>query len=153
MIPPRCRLGDVVGVSSMTGYQLKGAISWLKYAKLRNKRNILVNTCNMQTSNALKSRISTACLFQRENGLCLMQSAVLGLPKTTSDGKHISPVSKDTLVHFERSQKQGIRYCFHLGVVCLDAASVLSEVLRRHWESADLDRWKSDVLISKNTQG
>jgi len=103
---------DVVGISSMTGYQLKGAIRLLKEAKSHGKRTILGGIhVSMQPDQCLsEDYVDAVVLSEGEWGVL---EAIHGGPKQrvhshlmgTQD--HVSPVSSDTLIHFKRSARTG----------------------------------------------
>ena len=103
---------DVVGVSSMTGYQLKGAIKWLKAAKAAGKRTVLGGIhVTMQPESCIdESFVDSVVLSEGEWGII---EAIHGGPKQivksrlTGTQDHVSPVSPETLIHFKRSARTG----------------------------------------------
>ena len=152
---PDMKWPDIVGVSSMTGYQLKGAISLLKDAKLHNKRTILGGIhVTMQPEQCLReSYIDSVVLSEGEWAIL---NAIHGerIVQRHLNGEHVSPVSKDTLIHFQRSAKTGdtillsSRGCNFRCGFCY-----VQRFFERRWESVDLDRWKHDVLFLRDHAG
>jgi anaerobic magnesium-protoporphyrin IX monomethyl ester cyclase len=146
---------DVVGVSSMTGYQLKGAMHWLKEGKKRGKRTILGGIhVTMQPEQCLEEPyIDSVVLGEGEWAIL---DAIHGkrIAKKPLGGVHVSPVSPETLIHFRRSAHTGdtilmtSRGCpFRCGFC------YIQEFFDRRWESVNLDRWKEDVLFLKENAG
>lgn len=150
---------DVVGVSSMTGYQLKGAIRILKDAKAHGKRTILGGIhVSMQPDQCLAEEyVDSVVLSEGEWGVL---EAIDGGPKQrvhshlmgTQD--HVSPVSPETLIHFKRSARTGdtvlmtSRGCpFRCGFC------YIQQFFERSWQPVDIDRWMSDVLYLKEHAG
>lgn len=159
MTPEDFKWADVVGVSSMTGYQLKGAILTLKLAKLYGKRTVLGGIhVTMQPDQCLaEDYVDAVVLSEGEWGII---QAIHGGKKQrvhshlmgTAD--HVSPVSDDTLLHFRRSARTGdsvlmtSRGCpFRCGFC------YIQEFFNRSWQPVDMDRWKHDVLRLKNEAG
>ena len=150
---------DVVGVSSMTGYQLRGAIRWLKAAKAKNKRTILGGVhVTMQTEQCLAEPFVDAVVLSE--GEWAVLDAIHGGSKYVAHGgligtpDHVSPVSPETLVHFQRSARIGdtvlmtSRGCpFRCGFC------YIQQFFNRRWQSVDLDRWRYDVLYLKQHAG
>lgn len=150
---------DVVGVSSMTGYQLQGAIKWLKAAKAHGKRTILGGIhVTMQPEQCLSEDYVDSIVLSE--GEWAVLEAIHGGPKQIARGHltgtpdHVSPVSPETLVHFKRSAKTGdsvlmtSRGCpFRCGFC------YVQEFFNRQWQSVDLDRWKADVLYLEEHAG
>ena len=146
---------DVVGVSSMTGYQLKGAMYWLKEAKRHGKRTVLGGIhVTMQPEQCLEEPYIDAVVLSE--GEWAMIDAINGkrIAKHPLSGEHVSPVSHDTLIHFKRSARTGdtilmtSRGCpFRCGFCYIQG------FFHRHWESVDLDRWRWDVLYLKDNAG
>lgn len=101
---------DVVGVSSMTGYQLKGAIHWLKEAKSHNKRTILGGIhVTMQPEQCLNEDF-VDCIVTSEGEWAVIQAlhgTYKGHYSGHLEGQHVSPVSEETLPHFKRSASYG----------------------------------------------
>jgi len=153
--PPDLCWADVVGVSSMTGYQLKGAIRWLKAAKVVGKRTVLGGIhVTMQPEQCLAEDYVDSIVMSE--GEWAMLDAIHGRHKTIAkrplmDGDHVSPVSPDTLIHFKRSARTGdtilltSRGCpFRCGFCYIQA------FFDRSWQSVDLERWKADVLYLRD---
>ena len=157
--PEDYKWADVVGVSSMTGIQLKGAIEVMKRAKQYGKRTILGGIhVTMQPEQCLsEDYIDAVVLSEGEWGVI---QAIHGGHKErvhshlagTQD--HVSPVSPETLVHFRRSARTGdtvlmtSRGCpFRCGFCYIQA------FFERSWQSVDLDRWRYDVLYLKANAG
>jgi len=146
---------DVVGVSSMTGYQLKGAIKWLKIAKEYHKRTILGGIhVTMQPMQCLNEPFVDSIVLSEGEWAVLDAIGGTRIASHPLNGEHVSPVSPDTLVYFQRSARTGdtilltSRGCpFRCGF-CYNL-----EFFKRHWESVDLDRWKADVLYLKENAG
>jgi len=110
--PEDFKYADVVGVSSMTGYQLKGSIWALKEAKRHGKRTILGGIhVSMQPEQCLaEDYVDSVVISEGEWGVL---EAIHGGPKHRAHShlagthEHVSPVSPDTLVHFRRSARTG----------------------------------------------
>lgn len=99
---------DIVGVSSMTGYQLKGAILWLQYAKLHNKRTILGGIhATMQPEQCLEEPYVDSVVLSEGEWAVLDAIGGSRIAQRHLNGEHVSPVSPDTLIHFQRSAKTG----------------------------------------------
>lgn len=159
MTPDDFKNNDVIAVSSMTGYQIKGAIKVMKTAKEYGKRTILGGIhCTMQPVSSLaEDYVDAIVLSEGEWGII---DAIHGGKKQmvqkhlmdTFD--HVSPVSPETLVHFQRSAKTGdtvlmtSRGCpFRCGFC------YIQEFFHRTYQSVDLDRWKYDVLYLQKNAG
>ena len=152
---PDLNWADFVGVSSMTGHQLKGAIRWLKAAKILGKKTILGGIhATMQLEQCLQEPyIDSIVLGEGEWGIL---DAINGkrIAQHPLRGEHVSPVSPDTLIHFQRSAKTGdtvlltSRGCLFRCGFCY-----AQKFFSRRWESVDLDRWKQDVLYLKENAG
>ncbi len=157
--PPDLDWPDVVGVSSMTGYQLKGAITILKAAKALGRRTILGGIhVSMQPDQCLaEDYVDAVVLSEGEWG---MLDAIHGGHKQrvhehlhgTPD--HVSPVSPETLIHFQRSARSGdtvlmtSRGCpFRCGFC------YIQQFFERAWQPVDMDRWRADVLYLKANAG
>lgn len=146
---------DVVGVSSMTGSQLKGAIHWLKAAKAKGKRTILGGIhVTMQPDQCLNEPYVDSVVLGAGEWAVLDAIHGAEIAQRPLDGEHVSPVSPDTLIHFQRSAWSGdtillsSRGCpFRCGFC------YTQKFFNRHWESVDLDRWKWDVLYLKERAG
>jgi radical SAM superfamily enzyme YgiQ (UPF0313 family) len=146
---------DVVGVSSMTGHQLKGAIHWLKEAKRHSKRTILGGIhVTMQPDQCLQEDFVDSIVLSE--GEWAIIDAIHGKERTTQhlNGEHVSPVTPETLIHFQRSAKTGdtilltSRGCpFRCGFC------YIQQFFERRWQSVDLNRWKADVLYLKEHAG
>lgn len=153
--PPDMSWPDVVGVSSMTGYQLKGAIHWLKEAKRHNKYTILGGIhVTMQPEQCLSEPYVDSIVLSEGEWAILDAIGGAKISKHPLNGEHVSPVSEDTLIHFKRSARTGdtvlltSRGCpFRCGFC------YIQKFFHRHWESVDLDRWKWDILYLKNNAG
>jgi radical SAM superfamily enzyme YgiQ (UPF0313 family) len=112
MTPEDFKWADVVGVSSMTGYQLKGAIWALKEAKRYGKRTILGGIhVSMQPEQCLaEDYVDSVVLSEGEWGVI---QAIHGGHKERVRSRlagtqdHVSPVSPETLIHFRRSARTG----------------------------------------------
>ena len=149
---------DVVGVSSMTGYQLRGAIRWLKAAKAAGKRTVLGGIhVTMQPDQCLQEDyVDAVVLSEGENAFI---EAIHGAHKGRyhahlSEGDHVSPVSPETLEHFRRSARTGdtilltSRGCpFRCGFC------YIQQFFNRSWQSVDLDRWRADVVYLRDNAG
>lgn len=156
---PDLAWADVVGVSSMTGYQLQGAIRWLKEAKRHGKRTVLGGIhVTMQPDQCLsEDYVDSVVLSEGEWGVL---EAIHGVSKQrvhshlNGTGDHISPVAPDTLIHFKRSARTGdsvlmtSRGCpFRCGFC------YIQEFFNRSWQEVDMERWKFDVLYLKQNAG
>ncbi len=159
LTPEHYKWADVVGVSSMTGLQLKGAIEVMKRAKTYGKRTILGGIhVSMQPEQCLsEDYVDSVVLSEGEWGVI---QAIHGGHKErvhshlTGIQDHVSPVNLETLVHFRRSARTGdtvlmtSRGCpFRCGFCYIQA------FFERSWQSVDLDRWKYDVLFLKANAG
>lgn len=157
--PPDLSWADVVGVSSMTGHQLRGAIKWLKRAKAAGKRTILGGIhVTMQPDQCLSEDfVDSVVLSEGEWGVI---DAIHGGHKQVvqrhlgSTANHVSPVAPDTLVHFQRSARSGdsvlmtSRGCpFRCGFCYIQG------FFGRTWQPVDMDRWRADVLYLKEAAG
>lgn len=157
--PPDMDWPDVVGVSSMTGYQLQGAIRWLKEGKKHGKRTILGGIhVTMQPEQCLAEQyVDAVVLSEGEWGVL---DAIHGGHKFRAERhlagvhEHVSPVAPDTLIHFQRSARTGdsvlmtSRGCpFRCGFC------YIQQFFGRSWQSVDLDRWRADVLYLKEHAG
>lgn len=156
--PPDVREFDVVGVSSMTGYQLKGAIHWLKAAKAAGKRTVLGGIhVTMQPEQCLSEDYVDSVVLSE--GEVAFIEAIHGGHKSRHHAHlgpedHVSPVSSDTLAHFKRSARTGdtilltSRGCpFRCGFC------YIQQFFNRSWQSVDLDRWKADVIYLRDNAG
>jgi len=153
--PPDMDWPDVVGVSSMTGYQLKGAIKWLKEAKKHGKRTILGGIhVTMQPEQCLKEDFVDSIVTSE--GEWAVIDAINGKEwaEAPLNGQHVSPVSPETLIHFKRSARTGdtilltSRGCpFRCGFC------YIQKFFNRRWNEVDLDQWKKDVLYLKKFAG
>jgi anaerobic magnesium-protoporphyrin IX monomethyl ester cyclase len=146
---------DIVGVSSMTGYQLKGAMSWLKASKAAGKRTILGGIhVTMQTEQCLEEKYIDNLVVGEGEWAILDAIAGARVAKRPLAGEHVSPVSRDTLVHFQRSARTGdtvlmtSRGCpFRCGFC------YVQKFYDRHWEPVDMERWRKDILYLKVMAG
>lgn len=155
--PPDLDWADVVGVSSMTGYQLKGAIRWLKAAKASGKRTVLGGIhVTMQPDQCLAEPYVDSIVMSE--GEWAMIDAIHGGYKSRHvahlNHGHVSPVSPETLIHFKRSAATGdtilmtSRGCpFRCGFC------YIQEFFNRSWEPVDIDRWKQDVIFLRDHAG
>lgn len=156
--PPDVKDFDVVGVSSMTGYQLKGAIRWLKAAKAAGRRAILGGIHGtMQTEQCLAEDYVDAVVTSE--GERAFIEAIHSTDKRAyyqhlGSEDHVSPVSRDTLVHFRRSARSGdtilltSRGCpFRCGFC------YIQQFFDRSWQSVDLARWQADVVYLRDNAG
>jgi anaerobic magnesium-protoporphyrin IX monomethyl ester cyclase len=157
--PPDVAWADVVGVSSMTGYQLQGAIRWLKEAKRHGKRTILGGIhVTMQPEQCLAEPFVDAVVLSE--GEWAILDAIHGDYKgrytrhLLGTADHVSPVSPETLIHFKRSARTGdsvlmtSRGCpFRCGFC------YIQHFFGRAWQPVDMDRWKADVLYLKENAG
>lgn len=104
---------DVVGVSSMTGVQIRGAIRLLKAAKAKGKRTILggIHVTMRPPEESLREDFVDAVVLSE--GEWAVIEAVHGGPKQvvhshlSGTADHVSPVSPETLIHFQRSARTG----------------------------------------------
>lgn len=146
---------DVVGVSSMTGYQLKGAIRWLKEAKAHHKKTILGGIhVTMQPEQCLEEDYIDSVVLGAGEWAVLDAIGGARVAQQPLSGRHISPVSADTAIHFTRSAKSGdtillsSRGCLFRCGFCYT-----QKFFSRRWESVDLERWKYDVWYLKTYCG
>lgn len=148
---------DAVGISSMTGYQLKGAIHWLKEAKRHNKRTILGGIhVTMQPEQCLNEDF-VDCIVTSEGEWAIIQALhgdYKGHYSGHLEGQHVSPVSEETLPHFKRSASYGDTVLLSSrGCPFRCAFCYIQQFFERHWESVDLDRWKHDILYLRDNAG
>lgn len=150
---------DVVGVSSMTGYQLRGAIHWLREAKRHGKRTVLGGVhVTMQPEQCLSEPfVDSVVLAEGEWGI--LQAIHGGYKERVHShlagaADHVSPVDASTLIHFRRSARTGdtvlmtSRGCpFRCGFC------YIQQFFERSWQSVDLDRWRYDVMLLKTMAG
>jgi radical SAM superfamily enzyme YgiQ (UPF0313 family) len=150
---------DIVGVSSMTGYQLKGAIAFLKTAKDHGKRTILGGIhVTMQPEQCLQEDYVDA-IVRSEGEWAVIEAIhggykadIVGHLKDTSD--HVSPVSPETLIHFQRSAKHNDTMLFtSRGCPFRCGFCYIQKFFDRQWQSVDLDRWKHDMLYLRDNAG
>lgn len=157
--PPDFDWPDVVGVSSMTGYQLKGAIKFLKEAKRHGKRTILGGIhVTMQPEQCLNEDYVDAIV--RSEGEWATIEAIHGGYKADIQGHlmgtedHVSPVSPDTLIHFKRSAYYGDTMLFtSRGCPFRCGFCYIQKFFERRWQSVDLDRWKHDIIYLRDNAG
>lgn len=156
---------DVVGVSSMTGHQLKGAIFWLKVAKYYRKRTILGGIhATMQPEQCLQEDYVDSVVLSE--GEWAVIDAIHGGHKSISAAHlmgtqdHVSPVSPETLVHFQRSAEYGdtmlfsSRGCYLRCQFCyIQKFFERGERGAMAWQSVDLDRWKHDIIYLRDNAG
>lgn len=156
---------DVVGVSSMTGYQLKGAIAFLERAKAHGKRTILGGIhVTMQPEQCLQEDYVDAIV--RSEGEWAVIEAIHGGYKADIQGHlqgtpdHVSPVSPETLIHFQRSAKYGDTMLFtSRGCYLRCQFCYIQKFFERGdrgsfaWQSVDLDRWKHDIIYLRDNAG
>jgi len=146
---------DAVGVSSMTGYQLKGAIKYLKAAKAKGKRTILGGIhVTMQPEQCLQEDYVDSVVLSEGEWAILDALHGAEIARRPLNGEHVSPVGMDEMIHFQRSAKTGdtilltSRGCpFRCGFCYIQG------FFGRRWESVDLDIWKDDVLALKELAG
>lgn len=159
MTPDDFKNADVVGVSSMTGVQLKGTIDVLRTAKHYGKRTILGGIhATMQPEQCIaEDYVDSIVTSEGEWGILEAihgghKQIVHGHLRGTAD--HVSPVSPETLLHFKRSARTGdsvlmtSRGCpFRCGFCYVQM------FYERSWQSVDLDRWRHDILYLKESAG
>lgn len=146
---------DIVGVSSMTGFQLKGAIYWLKKAKEHNKLTVFGGIhATMQPEQCLQETYIDRLVVGEGEWAILDAIGGQRVSSRPLNGEHVSPVSPETLIYFQRSAAIGdtillsSRGCpFRCGFC------YVQKFFKRHWESVDIDRWKWDVLFLKKHAG
>ena len=142
----------------MTGYQLQGAIRWLKQSKQHGKRTILGGIhVTMEPEQCLaEDYVDSVVLGPGERGII---EAIHGGPKqrvevpiTPED--YVSPVSMETLPYFRRSALTGdtilltSRGCLYRCGFCFSQKFYL-----RSWHSVDMERWQRDVIFLKEHAG
>lgn len=166
MTPEDFKWADVVGVSSMTGHQIRGAIWALKEAKKYGKRTILGGihvTMRPPEESLREDFIDSIVLSEGEWGII---DAIHGGPKQvvhkhlTGTQDHVSPVSPETLIHFKRSARTGdtvlmtSRGCpFRCGFCYIQQFFERNERGALAWQEVDMDRWRHDVLYLKENAG
>lgn len=157
--PPDIGWADIVGVSSITGYQLRGAIRWLKAAKQAGKRTVLGGIhVTMQPEQCLSEDYVDAIVTHE--GEWAFIDAIHGERKgnysrhLAGTADHVSPVSDETLIHFRRSARTGdtilmsSRGCRFRCAFCYNL-----RFFNRSWQEVDLARWRRDVLRLKHECG
>lgn len=148
---------DVVGVSSMTGYQLKGAIHWLKEAKRHGKRTILGGIhVTMQPEQCLNEDFVDSIVLSEGEWAILdaIHGEYKGVYHKHLGGEHVSPVSHENLYHFKRSAHYGDTVLLSSrGCPFRCAFCYIQQFFERSWESVDLDRWKYDILYLRDSAG
>lgn len=155
---------DIVGCSTMTGYQIKGAIKILKDAKAHNKKTILGGIhATMQYAQCLSEPYVDSVVVGQ--GEWAILDAIDGGPKAEVHAVNlrtdemVSPVSPDTLIHFKRSAITGdtmlmaSRGCPYKCRFCYIVPFFHNKPGEIRWAKVDLDQWKSDILYLKKTVG
>ena len=150
---------DIVGVSSMTGHQLKGAAKYLKLAKKHGKKTVF--------GGIHPSAVPEQCINEpyvdivvKSEGELAMLDAIDAEPGTIVERRMIisqdmvSPVSEDTLRYFKKPAETGdtilltSRGCpFRCGFC------YIQNFFERSWETVDMDRWKKDILFLRDRLG
>jgi radical SAM superfamily enzyme YgiQ (UPF0313 family) len=148
---------DVVGVSSMTGYQLKGAIHYLKEAKKHGKRTILGGIhVSMYPEQCLEEPYIDSIVVSEGEWAILdaIHGERVAMRHLKGVEDHISPVTPETLIHFQRSSQA--KYTILLssrGCPFRCGFCFVQKFYQRKWQSTDLDRWKHDILYLKEHAG
>ena len=150
---------DVVGVSSMTGYQLKGAIKYLKLAKSHGKKTVFggIHPTSVPEQCIVEPYIDV--VVQSEGELAMLD-AIDAEPGTIVERRMVksedmvSPVSEDTLKYFEVPAETGdtilltSRGCpFRCGFC------YIQNFFGRSWQTVEMDRWEQDILMLRDRVG
>jgi radical SAM superfamily enzyme YgiQ (UPF0313 family) len=127
---------DIVGCSTMTGYQIKGAIKILQDAKAHGKKTVLGGIHpTMQADQCLQERYVDSVVVGE--GEWAIIDAIHSGPKSKICAPNlrtedmVSPVAPDTLEHFWRSSKSGdtmlmaSRGCPYSCSFCLDGDTLV----------------------------
>ena len=150
---------DVVGISSMTGYQLKGSIKYMKLAKEHGKKTIFggIHPTSVPEQCIVEDYVDVVV---KSEGELAMVDALDAEPGTIVERQMlntedmVSPVSEHTLHYFKKSSESGdtilltSRGCpFRCGFC------YIQQFFERSWQSVDLDRWKEDIITLRDEVG
>ena len=150
---------DIVGVSSMTGYQLKGAIRYLKLAKKFGKKTVFggIHPTSVPDQCIVEDFVDVVVCSEGEIGMLDAIDAPPGTivkRKSVGTSDMISPVTDDTIEYFKRPAESGdtilltSRGCpFRCGFC------YIQNFFERSWHSVDMDRWKQDILRLRDELG
>lgn len=163
MCPDDYKWADVVGVSSMTGLQIRGAIDVMKKAKSFGKRTVFggIHPTILPEQCLVEDYVDSVVVGQGEWGII---EAIHGGEKQivrtvnlrTED--MVSPVANDTLIHFRRSAKNGdtmlstSRGCPYSCSFCFIVAFYHKQHEPR-WSKVDLEQWKRDIIFLRDNVG
>lgn len=150
---------DVVGVSSMTGHQLEGAIKYMKLAKAHGKKTVFggIHPTSVPEQCIAEDYVDVIVVSEGE---LAMLDAIEAPINTIVDRRMlkeedmVSPVSEHTLKYFEKPAETGdtilltSRGCpFRCGFC------YIQNFFGRSWQSVGLERWKKDILFLKEHVG
>jgi len=150
---------DIVGVSSMTGYQLKGAEKYLKLAKKHGKKTVFggIHPTSLPEQCIAEPFVDVVVCSEGEHGMLDAIDAPPGtiVPrKVLLEADMVSPVSDDTLEYFKRPAISGDTILMtSRGCVFRCSFCYIQGFFGRTWNSVGLDRWKQDILRLKNELG
>lgn len=155
---------DVVGVSSMTGYQIRGAIRWMKEAKRHGKRTVLGGVhATMQADQCLAEGYVDSVVIGE--GEWAVLDAIHGGHKQKVHAINlrmadmVSPVSPDTIRYFRYSAHTGdvmlmaSRGCPYTCKFCYIVPFFHNKKGEIRWAKVDLEDWKRDILTLKRATG
>src|SRR3990167_182387 len=161
--PEDFKWADCVGVSSMTGIQLGGAIWTMKEAKKYGKRTVLGGIHGTMLPQESLSEDFVDCVVVGE-GEWAMIDAIHGGPKQIVQAVNlrtedmVSPVSPGTLIHFKRSAVTGdtalmtSRGCSYSCAFCY-IVPFFHKKSELWWAKVDLEEWKKDILYLRDHEG
>ena len=162
--PPDMDWPDVVGVSTMTGHQIKGAIQLLKEAKRRGKRTILggIHPTMLPEQCLQEDYVDSVVVGEGERAIL---EAIDGGPKQIVRAVNlrieemVSPVSPDTMRYFRLSALSGdtmllaSRGCPYTCSFCYIVPFFHNKKGEIRWAKVDMEQWKRDILTLKRTTG
>ena len=150
---------DVVGISSMTGYQLKGSIRYMKLAKKHGKKTIFggIHPTSVPEQCIIEDYVDVVV---KSEGEVAMLEALEAPVNTIVDRKMlktedmVSPVSDHTIHYFEKSAESGDTILLtSRGCPFRCAFCYIQQFFERTWQSVDLDEWKADIIRLRDTVG
>src|SRR3990167_432942 len=161
--PDDFKWADVVGVSSMTGYQLKGAIWALKEAKKHGKRTILGGIHGTMLPEQCLQEDFVDSVVVGEGEWSILDAIHGGHKQIVQavnlrTNEMVSPVSPETLIHFRRSAKTGdttlmtSRGCSYSCAFCY-IVPFFHKKSELWWAKVDLEEWKRDILYLRDHVG
>ena len=150
---------DVVGVSSMTGYQLKGAIKYMKLAKKHGKKTVFggIHPTSVPEQCIVEDYVDVVVKSEGELAMLDAITAPVGSiveRRMVKTANMVSPVSEDTLRYFEKPAESGdtilltSRGCLFRCGFCY-----IQQFFGRSWQTVDMERWKADILMLRDKVG